>query len=148
MTELLSSHTCITQVRDAADSILVQNIMKRPGFACMYSVQFLASMTRGPLELETGDWIMLATGGVHVVGVIAEMVQCFVPGCSSVHLRVTNDWLVTCEDSSRGGIISVAKSQAFLSGGNTGLIIDAEHCAMIELFADERDTHYVFEYVF
>jgi hypothetical protein len=135
------------QVKEAAEaSILVQKCMEEPALASMHSVQFLSTMNRGPLEVETGDWIMIATGGVHVVGVVAEMVQCFAPGCSSVHLRLTNDWFVAREDSSRGGVITVDKSQPFVSGGNTGCIVDAEHCAMIELFAEERDTHFVFEY--
>jgi|TARA_B110000046_G_C12966564_1_gene387009 hypothetical protein len=137
------------QVEDgAATSLLVKHCMGSPELASMYSVQFLSAINRGPLEVETGDWLMIATCGVHVVGVVAEMVQCFIPGSSSVHLRLENDWLVTCEDTSRGGVITVDKSQAFVSGDDTGLVIDVEHCAMIELYADERDTHYVFEYVY
>jgi hypothetical protein len=127
----------------------VKCCVEKPELASLYSVRFLAVMHRGPLEVETGDWIMVATSGVHVVGVVAEMVQCFMPGRSSVHLRLTNDWLVTCEDSSRGGVITVDKSQSFVSGDDSsGLVVDAAQCSMIELFADERDTHYVFEYVF
>jgi hypothetical protein len=138
----------MSQVSDAVGSLLVQNVVSTSAGASVYSVQFLATMHRGPLEVDIGDWIMLATGGVHVVGVVAEMVQCFAPGCSTVHLRLTNDWLVAREDSSRGGVITVHKSQAFVSGGDSGLIVDVEHCAMIELFAEDRDTYHVFEYVF
>ena len=140
----------MSQVKEAAaKSPLVKNCMGDPRLALMYSVQFLATMNRGPLEVEPGDWIMVGTSGVHVIGVVADMVQCFVPGRSSVHLRLTNDWRVTREDSSSGGVITVDKLQPFLSGdGSLGLVIDAAQCSMIELFADERDTHYVFEYVF
>jgi hypothetical protein len=140
----------MSQVKEAAaKSPLVKHCMGDPSLALMYSVQFLATMNRGPLEVEPGDWIMVGTSGVHVIGVVAEMVQCFVPGRSSVHLRLTNDWRVTREDSSRGGVITVDKSQSFMSGdGSLGLVIDAAQRSMIELFADERVTHYVFEYVF
>ena len=140
----------MSQVKEAAaKSPLVKNCMGDPSLALMYSVQFLATMNRGPLEVEPGDWIIVGTSGLHVIGMVAEMVQCFVPGRSSVHLRLTNDWRVTREDSSRGGVITVDKLQPFLSGdGSLGLVIDAAQCSMIELFAGERDTQYVFEYVF
>ena len=115
-----------------------------------YAINFLRSFRRGTVEVEIGDWIMVSSNGVHLLGQVAEMAQLFMPGGFVVRLLLGSDWEVNPEEArtvGNGMIRIVANRPCFSVEGS---VIALEMCEIeethVELLETERGMEYVFTY--
>ena len=97
------------------------------------------------MEVRLGDWILATCEGMHVIGMVHEMVEVFCPGMSVVRLLLVHERQVRHEDSGRGGVIGVHCSQPCLTEG--GMCIAVEECVLQELHCHLGDGMLTFTYM-
>jgi len=109
-----------------------------------YAARGVSSFTREPMEVRSGDWLLVTVDGSSYAGRAGEIMELFLTGGRTVlRMMLLEAQAVLFEDDTRGGVITVSRD-----ADASDMYIRVEDAALHEVHCEDVGTVRTFTYVY